>query len=102
LRTTYVGLADDFKKGCTGTVEINEGILILMNEFSCILFQMNSIDAYLLARGNLKRAALTEGKFVLGNLVILGKVGIKVILSLKINLFVDATVERIRYLKGKL
>ena len=68
-----------------------------MNEFSRVFLHVDPVypDAFFFAIGiNGKVTIGTDGLFVLGNLIPLGKIGIKVIFPGKNAFFTDTAVER--------
>src|SRR5208337_77433 len=68
-----------------------------MQGFARIFFEVETRDADafgLAAVFNFKPAAGSEGQFVLGNLVALGKVGIEIILAGEAGMLVDGAIER--------
>ena len=67
-----------------------------MHQLSCVFFQMEPGNANALRgtfHGNVKKSLLSQGEIILADLVGLGEVGIKIILSVKPGGFPNGTVQ---------
>ena len=104
-----VGFGDDFEERGAGAVEVYDGVGDgvaaggFVEEFSGVFFQMRAADADVFRAvvcGDLKDAVVAEGEVVLGDLVILGEVGVIVGLAVPLGVFGDLAVEGEAYFDG--
>ena len=93
ISTPHIRFADDFQQRHARTVIVCTGKLAEMGQFGRVFFQMDASDADGLFRqivsgktfaaADIQMAFRAERHIILGDLVILGKVGIKVTLTVK-------------------
>ena len=111
LSRFHIGLGDDFKQWCTGTIKVNGGCMIdrIMDGLARIFLKVGTGDTdYLFSAINLDgdRSSEHDRRIHLGNLIALRKVWVKVIFPIKarhtINLGADAKPELDRFFEDGL
>jgi hypothetical protein len=83
-----VRLGDDFQEGHAGAVEIHAAVPVEMGAFADVLLQMRAGDAdagEAALELEIEPAVARGGLVVLGDLVILGHVGIEVVLAVELG-----------------
>ena len=105
LRTPHIWFGYNLDQRHTRTVIIHQGSVlpIVVYEFSGILFHMDLMDAHLFPTRsclNLHAAVDAYGKIELGDLIVLGIIGIEIIFPVKFTILVDVTVQGKSYRHG--
>ena len=96
FRTANVRLRDNFKQWHSSPVEIDSTEAIKMEAFANIFFQVCASDAHArnaLLEFEIYMAVYRRGPVVLGDLIIFGRVGIKIILPIKLSIAWQSAIE---------
>ncbi len=100
----HVRFGNDFAEGRTAAIEVHVSFVrglrqAVVEGLAGVFLEMEARDAdafCFAAVFNFKPAAGSEGEFVLGNLVALGKIGVEVIFAGEAGMLVDRAIQRQR------
>ena len=104
---SHIRLGNDLDQGNAASVVIHQGAVLplVMDQLTCVLLHMHLMDPHLFLSCfclNFYKAIMADWKIQLGNLIVLRVVRVKIVLTVKFAVLIDAAVGGKSCTKGKL